>query len=133
MLFPSVECKVKDSRRLGMFQSCIRMSRSCFHIFEFFDLFLFLLLFWLKYFTENIDAIWVSSFKIRAKFEISVRLTLQTSLVMSCLICRTISFSNTFAKYAFLVYVAMLYMNYPRCGDCAFSANFLRECTDVSL
>ena len=27
----------------------------------------------------------------------------------------------------------MLYMNYPRCGDCAFSASFVRECTDVSL
>ena len=25
----------------------------------------------------------------------------------------------------------MLYMNYPRCGDCAFSASFVRECTDV--
>ena len=22
-------------------------------------------------------------------------------------------------------------MNYPRCGDCAFSASFVRECTDV--
>ena len=29
-------------------------------------------------------------------------------------------------------YVAMLYMNYPRCGDCAFSTSFLRECADVS-
>ena len=36
------------------------------------------------------------------------------------------------ARYVFLVYVAMLYMNYPRCGDCAFSASFVRECTDVS-
>ena len=27
----------------------------------------------------------------------------------------------------------MLYMNYPRCRNCAFSANFVRECTDVSL
>ena len=27
---------------------------------------------------------------------------------------------------------AMLYMNYPRSGDCAFSASFVRECTDVS-
>ena len=26
----------------------------------------------------------------------------------------------------------MLYMNYPRCGDCAFSASFVRECTYVS-
>ena len=87
----------------------------------------FYLLFWIKYFTENIEAIWASSFKIRAKIEISVRLTLQTSLVMSCLMCRAISFSNTFARYVFLVYVAMLCMNYPRCGDCAVSANFLRE------
>ena len=31
-----------------------------------------------------------------------------------------------------ITYVAMLYMNYPRCGDCAFSASFIRECTDVS-
>ena len=29
-------------------------------------------------------------------------------------------------------YVAMLYMNYPRCGYCAFSTSFVRECTDVS-
>ena len=26
----------------------------------------------------------------------------------------------------------MLYMNYPRCGVSAFSASFVRECTDVS-
>ena len=26
----------------------------------------------------------------------------------------------------------MLNMNYPRCGDCAFSASFVMECTDVS-
>ena len=25
-----------------------------------------------------------------------------------------------------------LYMNYPWCGDCAFSASFVKECTDVS-
>ena len=25
----------------------------------------------------------------------------------------------------------MLYMNYPRCGDCAFSASFVREWTGV--
>ena len=24
-----------------------------------------------------------------------------------------------------------LYMNYPRCGDCAFSASFVKEGTDV--
>ena len=23
-------------------------------------------------------------------------------------------------------------MNYPRCGDCEFSASFVKECTDVS-
>ena len=23
-------------------------------------------------------------------------------------------------------------MNYPLCGDCAFSASFVKECTDVS-
>ena len=42
------------------------------------------------------------------------------------------SFARVIARYVFLVYVAMLYMNYPRCGDCAFSASFVRECTDVS-
>ena len=26
----------------------------------------------------------------------------------------------------------MLYMNYPRCGGCAVSASFVKECTDVS-
>ena len=26
----------------------------------------------------------------------------------------------------------MLYMNYPRCGDCVFSASFVEECNDVS-
>ena len=31
-----------------------------------------------------------------------------------------------------IIYVAMLYMNYPRCRDCAFSASFVKECTDVS-
>ena len=60
-------------------------------IFEFFDLFLVLFIilatekYWQqKHFAENIEAIWASSFKIRAKIEIqeqfSVRLTSQTSL-----------------------------------------------------
>ena len=35
-------------------------------------------------------------------------------------------------RYVFLVHVAMLYMNYPRCGDYALSASFVRECNDVS-
>ena len=26
----------------------------------------------------------------------------------------------------------MLYMNYPRCGDCAFSESLVKECTAVS-
>ena len=26
----------------------------------------------------------------------------------------------------------MMYINYPWCGDCAFSASFVKECTDVS-
>ena len=43
------------------------------------------------------------------------------------------SFARVIARYVFLVYVAMLYMNYPLCRDCAFSASFVRECTDVSL
>ena len=28
-----------------------------------------------------------------------------------------------------IIYFAMLYMNYLRCGDCAFSASFISECT----
>ena len=28
-----------------------------------------------------------------------------------------------------IIYFAMLYMNYPRCGDCGFSASFISECT----
>ena len=31
-----------------------------------------------------------------------------------------------------IIYVAMLNMNYARCGDGAFSASFVMECTDVS-
>ena len=31
-----------------------------------------------------------------------------------------------------IIYVAMLYIYYLRCGDCAFSASFIRECTYVS-
>ena len=27
----------------------------------------------------------------------------------------------------------MLFMNYSRCGNCAFSGGFVKECTDVSL
>ena len=42
------------------------------------------------------------------------------------------SIKRVIARYVFLVYVATLYMNYPRSGDCAFSASFVRECTDVS-
>ena len=42
------------------------------------------------------------------------------------------SFARVIARYVFVVYVAMLYMNYPRCGDCAFSASLVRECSDVS-
>ena len=41
------------------------------------------------------------------------------------------SLARVNAGYVFLVYITMLYMNYPRCGDCAFSASFVRECTDV--
>ena len=26
-----------------------------------------------------------------------------------------------------IIYVAMFYINYPRCGDCAFSASFVRS------
>ena len=31
-----------------------------------------------------------------------------------------------------IIYVAMLYMNYPRFGHCAFSVSFVREYTDVT-
>ena len=55
--------------------------------FEFFDLFLvlFILLvkekYWLqKYFTENIDAIWASSFQLRAKIEIQEQFSVRLSL-----------------------------------------------------
>ena len=48
-----------------------------------------------KYFTENIWAVWVSSFKIRAKIEIqeqfSMRLTSRTNLLMSCYVARYVS------------------------------------------
>ena len=36
------------------------------------------------------------------------------------------SFARVIARYVFLAYVAMLYVNYPRCGDCAFSVSFVR-------
>ena len=91
-IVPSPEREVKDSRHSGMFQSCIRISRCCFRmsrrffdIFEFFDLFLFLFIILAKVFyrKHQLKAIWAGSFKIRAKIESSVRLTLQTSLVIS--------------------------------------------------
>ena len=48
-----------------------------------------------KYFTENIWAVWASSFKIRAKIEIqeqfSMRLTSRTNLLMSCYVARYVS------------------------------------------
>ena len=31
-----------------------------------------------------------------------------------------------------ITYVAVLYMNYPQCADCALSASFVKECFDVS-
>ena len=31
-----------------------------------------------------------------------------------------------------LIYVAVLYMNYPQYGDCALSASFVKECSNVS-
>ena len=31
-----------------------------------------------------------------------------------------------------IIYVAVLYMNYPQCGDCALPASFVKECSDVS-
>ena len=93
-----------DSRRSGMFQSCFRMTRSCFGISSRYLRVLWFILiliyysgqkYWLKkYFTENIEAVWVSSFKIRAKIEMqeqfSVRLTSHTSLHMSSYVSRDI-------------------------------------------
>ena len=32
-----------------------------------------------------------------------------------------------------IIYVAVFYMNYPQCGDCALSASFVKECSDVTL
>ena len=37
------------------------------------------------------------------------------------------TFARVIARYIFLVYVAVLYMNYPRCGNRAFSASFVRK------
>ena len=34
-------------------------------------------------------------------------------------------FERVIARYVCLVYVVMLYINYPQCGDCAFSARFV--------
>ena len=31
-----------------------------------------------------------------------------------------------------IIYFAVMYMNYPQCGDCALSASFVKECSDVS-
>ena len=48
-----------------------------------------------------------------------------------CLYCVLLLFMEKFIE----AYVAMLYMNYPRCGDCAdcaFSGSFVKESTDVS-
>ena len=28
-----------------------------------------------------------------------------------------------------IIYAAVLYMNYPQCGDCALSASFVKECS----
>ena len=51
-----------------------------------------------KYFTENIETIWTSSFKIRGKIQIkeqlsefSLLLTSQTSLFLSCYVARYVS------------------------------------------
>ena len=99
-LVTSVEQEVKDSRGSGIFQSCFQMSQSCFRISSrYLQVLWFILIliynsgwkYWLqKYFTENIDGFWASSFKIRAKIEtqeqlFSVCLTSQMSFQpMSC-------------------------------------------------
>ena len=30
-----------------------------------------------------------------------------------------------------IIYVGVLYMNYPQCGDCALSASFVKECSVI--
>ena len=78
---------------IRMFRRCFRMSRSCFGISSRYLWLIWCILiliyysgwkYWLqKYFTENIEAIWASSFKIWAKIEIlSVELTVHKESVV---------------------------------------------------
>ena len=114
--------KKKDSRRSGMFQSCFRMTRSCFGISSRYLRVLWFVLiliyysgqkYWLKkYFTENIEAAWVSSFRMRAKIEMqeqfSVRITSQTSLLissyMSCDMFLKVRFSMAIYRRNFVLF-----------------------------
>ena len=43
-------------------------------------------------------------------------------------VSRVIAFSVIFLKFMLRCCI----MTHPRCGDCAFSASFVKECTDVS-
>ena len=91
-----------------MFQSCIQMSQSCFWMSEsclelvrdIFQLFLFLFITlakknWLqKHFTENIEAIWASSFKIRAKLRYKSNFqctSLRRWVCWSCFVTQNVS------------------------------------------
>ena len=48
-------------------------------------------------------------------------------LYLFCIVCYCFSWNN-FLKFMLRCCI----MNHPRCGDCAFSASFVKECTDVS-
>ena len=107
-----------DSRRSGMFQSCFRMTRSCFGISSRYLRVLWFILiliyysgqkYWPKrYLTENIEAVWVSSFKIRAKIEMpekfSVRLNSQMSSYMSCDMFLKVRFSMAIYRRNFVLF-----------------------------
>ena len=104
----SAECEVKDSKRSGTgfkvefgcpdvaSESPEVASELVRDIFEIWCILIFIYYsgwkYWLqKYFTENIEAIWASSFKIWTKIEIqeqySVHLTSQTSLLVTQYVC----------------------------------------------
>ena len=43
----------------------------------------------------------------------------------------TLTFVLRVTVFHVINYFAVLYMNYPQCGDCALSASFVRGCSDV--
>ena len=44
----------------------------------------------------------------------------------------TLTFVLRVTVFHVIIYFAVLYMNYHQCGDCALSASFVKECSDVS-